>query len=308
MKPFNYKPTTPHDQQQAQTNMYNNFQQAFTPNETVVHPTDFRNRGQVMHNNLGDKLLNERILERHVVINSSDRDRNVNPDKDSPFKIKVSFGNCNTKPMIDENLTNIKYVTLNSVIVPKTIAIDTSQIDIPGNVLDILPTSSSITGFPPTNAPPASPYHNLETRPHLILKVDELNSKDSMGSSALYQNDKFILTLEQRTGDAFIYKPKYSRSTVVYQNSLLKNLSKFTLTLLDNKGKEFNILDHTGKDIIKNKINPPSVPYNYNEYVEKYKDENQNVEHTDCITQVIYDFTFGIIDNELNTLTNYNSI
>ena len=44
--------------------------------------------------------------------------------------MQVSFGNANVEPNIDEYMTNIKYVTLNNIWVPRTIAVDTSMIDI----------------------------------------------------------------------------------------------------------------------------------------------------------------------------------
>ena len=69
-----------------------------------------------------------------------------------------------------------------------------------------------------------------------------------MGSSPDFKRDSFMLVPDQRVGDMYIFKPK--RSTVVYPNSLLKTLGIFNLNLIDDKGKDINIVDQNGKKII----------------------------------------------------------
>lgn len=251
-------------------------------------------------------MLNERIVERRVHINSADRDIMRFP---SPFNMQTSFGNSNIEPNIDEDLTNIKYITLNSVIVPRTIAIDTSLViadpfNLPQN---IYPTSSLYSGTPPTAVNNSDPYHDLFFSSYLMLRIKELSTRNQMGSSSLFKRDTFMLILDQRLNDMCLFKP--TRNTVIYPNSLLHNLNILTFELMDSKGKKIELVDHNGKKIIgQNNTISPDVPYDYNEYVRKYKDDNSSVLHTDCSTQVIYDFTFGIIENELNTQTNYNKL
>jgi hypothetical protein len=291
-------PVTPHMQTQMNTNMYNNFQRAFTPNVPIIDAPDYVNRKQVLHDNLGEKLFSERVVEYRAIIHSGDRDRLKFP---SPFRMQVSFGNANVQPNIDENMTNVKYVTLNNIWVPRTVAVDTSKIDIPNKIYDISPVNSYITG---TVSSPENiyPWENMGLRPYLLLKVKELDDKHLMGTSPCFQRDSFMLVPDQRVGDMYIFKPK--RSTIVYPNSLLKNLSMFTLDLLDEKGRNIHIVDQNGKKIIGQNISN-NVPYDLNKYVELYG-ENRLVEYTDESMQVIYDFTFGIIENELNTMTTYN--
>ena len=48
-----------------------------------------------------------------------------------------------------------------------------------------------------------------------------------------------------------------------------------------------------------------STPYTYNDYISAYKDVNDTVSYTNVSTQVIYDFTFGVQENELNTAVSY---
>lgn len=287
----------------SQQQLYSNFQNAYTPNRPIINTPDFSNPNQTLHNNLGERLFNEKVVEYRALINSSDRDIIKFP---SPFKMQVAFGNSNIEPNIDEYLTNIKYVTLNNVFVPRTIAIDTSQINLTSTppIYDIYPTSSHITGTPPSAVEPSWPLNNLSLRPYLMLKIKELDDKHMMGTNPLYKRDTFMIVPDQKIGDMYIFKPK--RSTIVYQNSLLKNLGLMTLNLLDEKGNDINILDHNGNKIIGQNISS-TVPYDFNSYVSNFSD-NKYVDYTNDVTKVIYDFTFGIIENELNTLTSYNKM
>jgi len=314
-----FGPTTPNMISQMHHNMHNNFQQSFAPNREMIETTDYVNKRQVIHNNLNDKLLTERVVEYRILINSIDRDVKMFP---SPFDMKVSFGNNNVYPNITRKFKNIKYVTLNSIMTPRTIAIDTSK-TIPETPLPVVPPppppvpplpapidyrnlypTSSIYAQPPLV--PALPtndvMNNLENRPFLIVRAKELDSDNVLGTSPLYDSDTFILIADQKIGDMYRWKPQ--RTTTVYPNSLLTNLNQLTLSLLDESGKKLNIVDQVGNNIIGKNINI-YVPYDFNGYVAKYSDENKYVDYTNRMTQVIYDFTFGVIENELNTQINF---
>ena len=297
------KSTTPYIQRQMQTSMYNNINQAFSVNTPLISAPDFENKRQTLHDNLGDKLFGERVVEYRALISSSDRDIKKYP---SPFKMQVSFGNTNSTPNIDEYLTNVKYVTLNNVFVPRTVAIDTTQINLTAipPVYTIYPTSSHLTGTPPTASDPSWLLDNLGFRPFLMLKIKELDDKHMMGTNPLFQRDSFMIVPDQKIGDMMIYKPK--RSTIIYPNSLLKNLSMLTLNLLDENGSDINIVDQSGNKIIGKNISS-SVTMDLNAYFDKYKDDRY-VAYTNDVTRVIYDFTFGVIENELNTNTTYNKM
>lgn len=303
-------PTTPNARAQFanNVNISTNLQQSFTPNRPLIDTPDFVNKGQVLHNNLAEKLLAERVVEYRIQISSADRDIKCFPNI---FDIKTSFGNSNYCPNIKRPFKNIRYITLNSVIMPRTIAIDTSHVCTtehekccPDN-FNIYPTSSAIKCPPP--CPPSNPLHNLECHPYLILKIKELKTENNMASNSLLDGDGFMLIPDQKLGDMYLWKPR--RTTVVYPNSLLSNLCNLSLLLTDERGKKLTLYDQCGKDIICHPIkNCHTDDYdceNYPFYVERFKCKNEMVEYTDTVTQVIYDFTFGVIENELNTLTNF---
>jgi hypothetical protein len=297
--PFNYGPMTPQMQNHMNTGIYNNINRAFSQNTPIIDSNDYVNRKQLLHNNLGEKIFNERVVEYKAIMSSKDRDINKFP---SPFHMQVSFGNANVYPNIEEYMTNVKYITLNSVIVPKTFAVDTSKINLP-DTPDILPLHSIYSGVDfCDNSDPEHFFYSIGVKPFLLVKIKELDDSHLMGTSPMYQRNTFMMTPDYRCGDYIIYKPK--RSSIIYPNSHLKNISLFTLTVLDECGQEIYLVNENGDKIINQNIKT-GVNLNYNQYVDKYSD-NKYVKHAYNTMQIIYDFTFGVVENELNTMTSYN--
>jgi hypothetical protein len=98
--------------------------------KTMFNNNNFVNKGDIMHNNLKDILLNEEIREFSVMIDSKDRNYQIYPD---PYSYEVRFNprpkykeKVNGKlvvheepaPVINENFENVRYVKLDSIILP----------------------------------------------------------------------------------------------------------------------------------------------------------------------------------------------
>src|SRR3989338_779013 len=278
-------------------NMHTSLQQSFTPNNPLIELPSYQNQKQTLHNNLDDKLLAERIVDYRIQISSADRDVQIYPNM---FNMKTSFGNNSTLPNIKRKFKNIKYVCLNSVITPRTIAIDTSNMtgDIPDTGYNIYPTSSTL--YTPTPDAPSTLFHNLDYHPFLILRSKELETQNDIGTNSLIDKDTFMLIPDQILKDMCLWKPR--RTTIVYPITFLTTLSQLTLTLTNERGQNLSIYDHSGNDIITGTmVTIDSTPYTYNDYISAYKDVNDTVSYTNVSTQVIYDFTFGVQENELNT-------
>ncbi|ATZ80937.1 hypothetical protein BMW23_0892 [Bodo saltans virus] len=274
-------------------------------NQPLMETQEFYiNNNELLHNNVAKIVNGERISEYRIQINSKDRNVNAFP---SPFDIKVAFGNANYLPNIEKNFKNVKYISLNSVILPRTVAIDTSETlpSVTGsNKGNLYPTSSLIVPSSLTSAKQSSSVmYNLEFRPYLILNIKELAtcSNNAFGTSSLYDNNKFMLFPDRRLGDMYAWKPY--RGIVIYPTSLLFNLSLMSLHLTDESGNNINIVDHNGNNIIGHNIDT-SVPYDYNGYISTYP-SNYYVNYTNTVTQVLYDFSIGVVENEINTLVNY---
>jgi hypothetical protein len=117
-----------------------NFQTAFNPLNTIqsngydpkmqFNNHNFINQKNMLHNNLGNILLNEEIREYSVMIDSKDRNYQVYPD---PFLYEVKFHPLpKTKemvngkyvtyeepaPTINDNFTNVRYIKLEEILLP----------------------------------------------------------------------------------------------------------------------------------------------------------------------------------------------
>ena len=268
-----------------------NFSNAFMPNQTFIDKPDFSNKGGTIHNNLGDKLLSEYISEYKIHINTKDRNISTHP---SPFKTKVQFGDTLNQFTIGKRFKNIKYITLDSVILPRTNAVDVSKISEP----NIYPSGSIYTdGI--LNGP--NVLSNLSKRRNLTLKIEELDSDKNLGTSLYIDKNTFILAEECHMGiDSHLWKPIHS--TIIFPNSLLCNVSSLTLSILDEYGNELKLTDQSGNLIIGTNLTGSSGDYN------KFISDNSYVEsviYTNNIIQAQFNFTFGVVDNELNTSTSF---
>ena len=117
-----------------------NYSSAFLPNQqTQMNGYDpksgfrnnkFVNQNSLLHNNLGNSLLNEEIREYSVLIDSKDRNYQVYPD---PFDYVVKFNPLpkivdivngerivyeEPMPIINEDFKNVSYIKLESIILP----------------------------------------------------------------------------------------------------------------------------------------------------------------------------------------------
>jgi hypothetical protein len=284
-------------------NSHSNISQSFAQSIPLIDRPDNTNKGMLLHNNIHEKIMVERVVDYRIQISSIDRDINRFPNM---FDIKVSLGNTNFKPHIEKSFSNIKYITLNHVILPRTLAIDTTNINLTSNppVYDIYP-SGSLTK-PPYATKPSTILHDLEQHSFLTLKIKELNTDNCLGTNPLLDRDTFMIFQEKKFGDTWIWKPK--RATIVYPNSLLGNLNQLSLCIVDELGRKINMYDTRGSDIMTNKIletgnGPDSC--NYNTFATKYQSLSDMTAYTYSTSQLIYDFTFGVIENEMNTVTNF---
>lgn len=254
----------------------------------MIDRPDWINRGNVIHNNMGQSLLSEHLMEYKIHVDSADRDTTTYP---SPFKMKVAFGLAKNSqaPLLPRTFKNIKYITLDSIILPRTLAIDLSNVD-----ADIIyPAGSTYPTLMPAPVPNKSSI--LENHKYIIVKIDELSTEKNMGTSTLLDRDTFAFIPDTDLGlDSVLYKPMHN-NRVIYQNGFLSNVSSLTISVLDEYGNLLKLIDETGANINYN---------DYNEYIKNNLSE-ESVAYTNSVSGVTYNFTFGVIENEMNVLTNY---
>lgn len=296
-----FESVTPHMLSSMKKNDGSNLQKSFSKEETkpLIDRQDYRNPNTTLHNNLGQNLLSEHITEYHLAINTSDRDVKQYP---SPFNITVDFNGVGSSiqneyvngtyretrypgtpaPTISRSFKNIKYITLDSVILPRTVGIDSSD---------------------PPNFKPIShgnfPNFELLHNKLLLLKVKQLTSVNFFGTGNLIYNDTFALKPDNFMSLNGHYW-KAVQPTFVFPTSQLYSLNQMTLQLLDENGQQLHFVDHLGND------------FNFNKVVHA-KDWNGNLDNfniqcikeLDRMMQVIYFFTLGIFENEMNTDISY---
>lgn len=402
------------DQQQySQKYGTSNFNTAFSHPSTLIEKTDYTNKGHVVHNNLGQNLLAEHVFEYKIKLNSNDTNSTYSP---SIFKQRIDF-DSNIGSL--RKFKNVKYISIDSIMLPKSLAIDISKIVIPSNaydvnnklvntdilVTDIYPADSqynqntnisgvlsgnlswdssiipstgyfsgtltssitnltdtfhgsmTITSFNSSSSTYSGTFTGTSStrpekvnvsfsdvnissgvvsggsysgtlvyianslsssnlmstiwnHPHLILEIEELNSDLNMGSSSLLSNKTFLFKYDQMLGnDMTLWKPVHG-NIVVYKNSLLSNLSKLNLRLLDENGTELALTDLNGNKIVGNPLNllnsniSSKYTGDYNEFVKNFLGTS-SVKYTTNVTQILYNLTVGVIENELNTQTGY---
>jgi len=285
------------------TNQFTTYQnmskinQAYSQNTPLIDKQNFNNQNNTLHNNLSDKLNNEYVMEYKISLYSEDRNRKEYP---SPFNFVV---NC--KKLLQRDFENIKYITLDSILLPRTYAIDTTHVvyDNDNNASgNIYPTSSD---YSPDAEPSNSIMTTLKNHKYLILNIDEIeNNETNLDTNRKEPSKTFILYKDKHCGmDSELWKPIHS--TIVYQSSTPLNVSKLTIRIFDENGKELNLVDEEG-----NKITPTYNSYNnnfhYNAYVKEHKYNNESVAYTDTVSQVSVFLVFGIIKQELATLVSHN--
>jgi hypothetical protein len=287
--PFsNFNPITTNNMPNGNNNGYN-YNNGFAPNSQIIERTDFKNHGNVLHNNLGNSLFAENIIEYQLWIDSVDRDISMYPN---PFKFITTFGGAGAQsinkktisknnssgnqtvsnekiyfkgsagPIIDRKFKNVKYIKLDHVILPKSTVFNLDQ---------------SFNVEVASNAQ----YH-LEKYRYLIVKIREIASEFTFSTNSIIGNDSFIIYKDSCCGNnSTMWCPEGSGSKI-YLNSALGNLDRLSLTIMDPKG---NVLAVT------------------NQFGEPIKD-TEFYEQIDCLN-CLYSFQVGVFENELTTEVKY---
>ena len=287
---------TPTAQTMSRSQVMSNVKEAFAHNSPLIEQIDYKNNGQLLHNNIGEKILNDYIVEYKIHVSSADRDTAQFP---SPFNMKVVFGNELRSPFIYRKFKNIKYINIDSVVLPRTISIDTTFINLGTGVYDIYPTGTSYTTNGNTSHVASNNMTILANRRYLILKIIEMGTEQNIGTSIWYDKDTIVLTSDYTSGfDNVVWKPLHN-SRVVFPSSNLQQISDLTLALYDENGTLLNLYDNSGNVLIGTSVTAIGGT-NYNTYTSTYS-TTASVTYTKGVNQVLYNITMGVVDCEITT-------
>jgi hypothetical protein len=189
--------------------------EAYRPGQTFIPAQEYRNPGTLIHNNVGETVLNEQISEYKIHIDSIDRDLTLYP---SQFDFKVTFDG-NAQPAIGRRLKNVKYIKLNEVVIPNSHKIISNGADPPVYIFS-------------TDTDQQFIYERL-----LILQILEADSGKLLSTNQYFTTGCFVLYPDTTYGD---FSAWLSRShTVVFPDSSLMNMNRLSIKLMDQLGDTF---------------------------------------------------------------------
>jgi hypothetical protein len=287
---------------------YYNFRNSFAHNQPLIEKPDFQNRNNVIHNNMGETLLNEQIIEYQLHVDSKDRTVTT---YDNPFKFVVSFGGVGRKthrkkvkrktadgkeyyetteeyisdgtpgPIISREFKNVKYIKLDYVILPRTLYITK---DPSGNYIK----SENNT-------------LNLARNKYLIVKIKELGSNKIASTNSVIGDDSFLIYPDKFLGtDNVLWITSYGSR--IFNNSLLGNISRLTFQILTPNGEVLTPYDsELNKEIVFADFEKDSSS--------KYSTEEFNTIKNEIIPdlQCNISLLMGVVENELNISTKYEA-
>ena len=263
-------------------NNQHNINNAFNPGMTLIPNQQYNNPQSLTHNNVQDMIFNENLMDYTIHIDSADRDASSYP---IPYKFTVSLGGAGTSrertydpksgmfvttnysgvptPRIDKNFINIKNIILDRIFMPKYI-IYTRTND--GGVY-------TYTGLIPT-----STYFR-----YLTLRVRELDNNKMYSTNNNIRADSFVIYKDKDlggdAGEIWVASPCRRQ----YFKSILKNLDRLTIELVDRNGNQVIPLYENGATYTE-------IP---NEHLTR--DQFQFTIH----------FTLQCFENDINTNVNY---
>lgn len=253
-----YNPLSTNTQQLMRDNIpLSNFQASFAPNNPMIERIDYTNKNQLIHNNVGDSVMDEHVVEYRLNIDSIDRDIRYYPD---PFSYVVKLNppaattyrheeyidgnkrNGSTivetrfdgppAPYINKEFKNIKYIKLENVILPQHNKLHKNKYgsyDFDNN-------------------------QNLAFDMYVSLQIPEIGTdrvyttgetSTRMGPDGMEHTPPTpfaIIFLDKLLGTNFYSGTPYY-GTKIYKNSLLGNLTQITIKFYDSCGAPLRVND-----------------------------------------------------------------
>ncbi len=284
---------------QQNNNQYN-FNKSFQENSALIERQNWQNQNNTLHNNLGTNILSENINEYRISIDSKDRDVSYY----NPFKYNVIFSpagkqNIKEKDWIDPNNKSLGKMTKNILYdAPPMPHIKRSFKNIKFIRLEniILPKYNRIIKNTITNIYSIDTSSDISNDRYIILKIKEFTTSNMTSDTLLGTNNAietgFVIVPDTVRSNSYSGLPYYT--TRNYENGLLGNVNKLSFEFTDSDGNllELEIIDQNG-----NMLN------------EKFDTLINNSNNLNNIYNTIYQnhmsFTFGVVENRLNTNTKY---
>jgi hypothetical protein len=198
-----------------------NINNSFAPNAPLIETPNFRNKNELLHNNINDNTIADNVREYTIHIDSADRDSTIFPNQ---FKFTTSFKG-NVMPNIAKSFKNVLYVKFVNIILPQSV-----------NAIDggTMSTSDS---------------HILGNDRYLILRINELSDGHTLSTGTTISDNTVRLLFDAKQGT---YYASWSalRNKFSFSSTSLGNINRLSFELLDSYGQPilFSGLDSTTTD------------------------------------------------------------
>jgi len=238
---------------QQQNGMLNNYDEAFATHDPMIEKQNFKNMNNMFHNNVGGQINSEFTVNYMIDIDSKDRDITVYPN---PFTYNVIFSpasretitrnewidpknkslgthivtttyNSQPLPHIGKVFRNVKYIRVDSVILPKYYGI----------------IEDSGTWILDQNK-------NLTKDRYVVMKIKNIDSKYNLSTNSVVETTgvKLIPDTIPLTSNFYYAIPTNSNNIIkTFNNSALGNIDRLNFEFYDSNGNllAFNNLDST---------------------------------------------------------------
>ena len=270
---------------------------AFQPNKTIISQRNFKNKNDLLFNNIEHDILNQDIYEITIQIDSSDRDVSVYPN---PFDMKVSFNPSpdtydkstgqtfkgTPKPTIPNDFSCVKYIKLDSVVLPKNYCLK-KKYDKDNEKLDII--KKMVWDYDPDK--------KLNNERYLLINIKEITNDSIYGTNCTMNSNFGTIYCDKIIGPDYYIGAPYG-CIKIYKSSNLGNIKTWSIEITDSFG---NIIQPVGFD--KNCNTPKYCICSSSKFDNKQKEKCicKYVRHPlNPKFQIFMCFKIGVLINELN--------
>jgi len=247
-----FNPLTTNTQQNMSANSASNFKSAFEQNSPIIEKIDYINKNNLLHNNVGDNILDEHVVEYRILLDSADRDIKYYPN---PFTYTVKFNpqsatnvqheeyinpkkkNLGTKivntrfegapsPVINKEFKNVKYVKLENIILPQFSQLKKSKC----GVYDFDSNSHLVSDR----------FVSLVIKEldadRVYATFDDVSRVDYETGNSYTPPSPFAIIIPDKLLGLNYYSGTPYYGSKIYKNSLLGNIGQMTIQLCNCQG------------------------------------------------------------------------
>lgn len=206
----------------------------------LIEKIDNNNPHNTLHDNLNDNIKFENIKEYQITIDSYDRDLTFYPD---PYNFRLSMTGPYTSPSINKSFRNVKYIKIDSIILPKYYDIKKENDD----YIDDITKDTTKERF-------------------ILLRFDNINQTQQLGTNDFSNRPSILLYPYKKYNDYFsLFKPvNYNTNILFVNDSNLINLNNIDFSFYDG---HYNKLEFKNKDLNEKNISKLNSPLNINKQI-----------------------------------------